>query len=428
MNNIDGKKKHIAGALAAAGMVAMLSVSPCSAFDGATLSKIDINSDLSGNYNITLKTDRKVNFQKHITADNKIVLDIKNTRPADFVNTIYNNASRIDHVIVQPGSGNSVRIFIQGSGVSSSKIGLTTGRDLDGFLTQSTASQTPAVSNFSAQPLTQAVKKEQAPVVENLNPIVQPAQAATIEKQQVSKPEPKQPETLELTKPVDEFKPVESFGDENTEEASLNAVQNSMMPKFSLSSIFSTSILDWVLRFGVLALLLAGAFKLFAPKSKEIKIDLNGGGDLRSRELDLYKSLNNKRDLIGVGLKSSGRPSSPTRNIPGYSSMSQYGMREYQNSNVNPVNRNMARPAVKQEKAFVPQKVQNIPVTQKVDIPKPAVALNRPKVSNTDMAQAKVNIDNIKFLENMAKIYEKSGRTDLAQGIQSSIIRAKRSV
>ena len=36
-----------------------------------------------------------------------------------------------------------------------------------------------------------------------------------------------------------------------------------------------------------------------------------------------------------------------------------------------------------------------------------------------------VHIDNVKFLESMAKIYERSGRVDLANGLANNIKKAK---
>ena len=100
----------------------MMFVVPVYAFDGATLSEIKISSKDNYSYKIVLKTDKDVPVEKYITADNKIVIDLKNTRSAEFVNTIYNNSPEIDNVMVQPVANDKVRVFIQGLNISSSKI------------------------------------------------------------------------------------------------------------------------------------------------------------------------------------------------------------------------------------------------------------------------------------------------------------------
>ena len=52
---------------------------------------------------------------------------------------------------------------------------------------------------------------------------------------------------------------------------------------------------------------------------------------------------------------------------------------------------------------------------------KPAVRKNTTPVNTAPVNQSNPNIDNLKFLESMTAIYEKSGRHDLAQGLKASL-------
>ena len=56
------------------------------------------------------------------------------------------------------------------------------------------------------------------------------------------------------------------------------------------------------------------------------------------------------------------------------------------------------------------------------------LGINRP-VQNMSAPVAKAsNIDSMKFLESMTQIYEKNGRTDLAQGLKAGMLKAKSNV
>ena len=53
------------------------------------------------------------------------------------------------------------------------------------------------------------------------------------------------------------------------------------------------------------------------------------------------------------------------------------------------------------------------------------LGINRP-VQNVSTPVAKAsNIDSMKFLESMTQIYEKNGRSDLAQGLKAGMLKAK---
>ena len=50
------------------------------------------------------------------------------------------------------------------------------------------------------------------------------------------------------------------------------------------------------------------------------------------------------------------------------------------------------------------------------------------KLNQNDTRQAELNMNNIKFLEAMTQIYEKSGRVDLANNLQNQLSQKKMSM
>ena len=118
-------QKRLKLIIAGTGIMLAYSVLPVFAIDSATLSEIQINPR-EDSYEVTVKTDRDVSIDKQITSDNELILNLKGTKPAKFVNTIYNNTSGIDHVIIQSESGDQVKVLIEGENVAGSSVKLRT--------------------------------------------------------------------------------------------------------------------------------------------------------------------------------------------------------------------------------------------------------------------------------------------------------------
>ena len=124
---------------------------------------------------------------------------------------------------------------------------------------------------------------------------------------------------------------------------------------------------------------------------------------LKERELDLYRNM-------GVGVQShEPAAASPLQSVPGAS----YGLRAYQNGTRSPyVSAEIQRPRPMTSPNTVAQ-----PTTKTINPnPRTAPSITRPKTAN---------IDSMKFLESMTKIYEKNGRSDLAQGLKTNMKKAK---
>lgn len=422
MNKAGKNRLFLMSVVISAGLFTALTLMPAYAdSDNAVLSGIEINSQdsvFNGNkYQITLKTDKNINIEKTAPSSDKIVLDLKNTTPSQYVNTVYNNASGIDNVIVQPVSDNEVKIFLQGSNIVSSKISL----DSKGIMGDLNDKQPPV-----------PVSKAQNKTVQNTEHTPQTVIDMSENQAQNKVNIAPQPEKIVLNKPIDNFKPAIREEDTtlNNNDDSMDSLKNGIAG-LSLHKIFNKNRFDWVLRFLTITFMIVVGIKLFKPK-RNIKIDLSSN-KIKDRDLDLIKSINSRRDLIGTGLKTGNKDFA---NKPGYNSFSQYGIKEYQNSQNPPSSLSSSSYKSSHEPKFMKtpikpasginnqalKKAFNNPTTQTATSRTPLQS----KVKTSNITEAKVNIDNKKFLESMAQIYAKSGRTDLAQGIQSNILKNQR--
>lgn len=386
-------QKPLLNILSAVCVTAAMSVVPVyAAFGGATLSELQISPSDSGNYQIILKTDKNASFKKYVTADNKIVIDLNNTQPAKFVNTIYKDAANVDHVIVQPTSDSSVRVFLQGQNIANSDILLST------TVAATTAPSANTVDSSLPAPVPAATTDNAQ------NSIVPPV---------VQKPE----DVIVLGKPADNFKPAVDYNENSDAEQ----VQNSMFGggiNFHGKS-YSLAALLGIL--GSIGLIVFG-FKFLKP-SKQV-ISISSLDSLKNRDMDLYKDLYNRNTLGGVGVGTSNSPKfNNLANRAGSGSFSNYALKEYQNSQV-PMNNSStriqptanirpSRPA--EYNQISAQKTRTAAPVKKA--PQPIVK----KQAQPELRTAQNNMNNAQFLESMAKIYEKSGRLDLARELRANM-------
>jgi hypothetical protein len=63
-------------------------------------------------YNIVLTADKSVDVKKNVKDSNRITLDMKGIRASKTLNTVYNNVSNVDTVMVEP-QGNGISLFFQ---------------------------------------------------------------------------------------------------------------------------------------------------------------------------------------------------------------------------------------------------------------------------------------------------------------------------
>ena len=151
--------------------------------------------------------------------------------------------------------------------------------------------------------------------------------------------------------------------------------------------------------------------RLFKRKDSNIKIGLSQS--LNERELDMYRG----NQPIGSIYNTPERPFTTVN----------YGINAYKNESRNPyetVPMHFNNPRLKNfapqsqyaaQPAAVKTQVQTAPAVQS------GVQKMTTPVNNAPVNQSNPNVDNLKFLESMTAIYEKSGRHDLAVGLKASL-------
>lgn len=369
-----------------------------------TLSEIQINAQESG-YGVVLKTDEAVPVKKTITANNKLSIELKDVEVSSDLNTVYNDAENIDNVTVVPSGKSGIKIVVKGQNVSDSKI-------------------------YFDKPNTQ--------------PAVSPAQKTSYA------------QSIQLSAPVSSYTSVynpEAFAVEEDSHTS-NPQLNEFLKKLHIDKSMLVSVKSLIKKainktksgdinmMTVMGILFIIAAFLFRPSKQEKNA-------LKKQSLSSMLSRQNSKEAIQrtpqtereIALNKN-LASSMNLNKNGVSLNSGYGMKAYQNSQRNPYTTNTISTGVSgiprktsiAEKpiSFAPIKKQtlnNKPVLKDINSPiKPKV----PSVVHSSMQNQTLvsdvttdNMDSIKFLESITKIYEKSGRADLAKGLKDNLQKAR---
>lgn len=313
-------------------------------------------------YNIVLVSDKAVDVKKTVQASNKINLTLKDIRVSKTVNTVYNNVSNVDTVMVeQQGSG--VNIFFQAENAEAATV------TFDAI--------TPA-----------------------------PIKSA-----------PQETKPLKLSNPIESYAPIynEDFENAKTSKLFNRLKANSAVSdiKDSLDEASDGDTANKFISFGLLTLLVVAVSRLFKKKEPEMRIGLSQqfGNPMNNHVEQPFQNAYQ----TAVGAK-------PFTTV-------NYGMNAYKNSERNPYETAPVQ--------FHNPKLQNFPsklmpeqATQTVmtkTVAKPASSVQTVErgvtnpVKSEPAHQSNPNIDNLKFLESMTAIYEKSGRHDLARGLQVSL-------
>ena len=309
-------------------------------------------------YNIVLVSDKAVDVKKTVKAPNQITLDLKDIRASKTLNTVYNNVSNVDTVMVEP-AGNGVSIFFQAENA-----------------------QGTSVSFDSLAP-------------------VMPAKT--------------EPQKIKLSNPVESYAPIynEDMSNEKT-SALFNRLKNSSTVEGLRDSVDESTVSDTLNKafsFGLIGLLIYAVVRLFKRKEPDMKIGLSQS--LNEREIEMYRG----QQPLGNSYVNVEKPFTTVN----------YGLNAYQRENRNPYEqeapihnprlRNYVNPAYNQNVQTMSQPER--PAVQTAVQQK--VKKNTTPVNTAPVNQSNPNIDNLKFLESMTAIYEKSGRHDLAQGLKASL-------
>lgn len=307
-------------------------------------------------YNIVLVSDKAVDVKKTVKAPNQITLNMKDIRASKTLNTVYNNVSNVDTVMVEP-AGNGISIFFQAENAAGASVSF-----------------------------------------DSLAPVM-PKKAET--------------QSVKLSNPIESYAPIYKEDMNQAKTSSLfQRLQKSSAVEGIKDSVDEDTVSDTANKafsFGLVGLLAFAVIRLFKRKEPDMKIGLSQS--LTDREIEMYKGA----QQIG---SSHVVPEKPFTTV-------NYGLNAYQRENRNPYEseapihnprlRNFVNPMQQQNIQTMSQPQRQATAVQQ------AVRKNTTPVNTAPVNQSNPNIDNLKFLESMTAIYEKSGRHDLAQGLKASL-------
>lgn len=307
-------------------------------------------------YNIVLISDKAVDVKKTVQANNKITLTMKDIRASKTLNTVYNNVSNVDTVMVE-SRGNGISIFFQADNASAATV------SFDALL--------------------------------------------------VSTPIKSTTKNLKLNNPIESYAPIynESFEEVKTSGLfdKLKSTSAVATIKDSIDEETVSNTANKAFSFGLIGLLAFAVIRLFKRKEPEMKIGLSQS--LSEREIAMHRGQMSSQSYV----------EKPFTNV-------NYGLNAYQRENQNPYE-------VQEAMHFHNPRLRNY-VSQAPRVEAPTQTISRPQaqtmvqpqlkkmttpVNTAPVNQSNPNVDNLKFLESMTAIYEKSGRHDLARGLKASL-------
>lgn len=342
------------------------------------LQAIQING-VKDSYNIILRSDDIAELKKTVQAPNKMILDLKGIRASKTINTIYNNTSSVDSVVVEPTGEDSVKVLVQADNVSNAQIHFDT-------------------------------LKTPLGVLDNLQPQTKAA------------------DEIVLSDPVQTYTPIYKDNADEEEEGLASSAAG------YLKRALKSDKLNLLLTLGLFGIFVLSGIKLIKGNDNEIKVGLTQS--LKDREIELYRGMGvdalsnpgqnpalNNRTGLNVEL-SNGYSAPVTANLAG----NNYGVKAYQQSTRSPYLTSeiqRPRPAVSPAPSVAnlqqAVKAMSLKPTAQATIPNNMQRASAPR-------QKTSNIDSMKFLESMTKIYEKNGRADLAQGLKTNMKKAKQNL
>ncbi len=358
-------------------------------------------------YNIILKSDEKPEAKRVINDENKMMLTLKGVRASQELNTVY-NATNIDSVTVEPAGNDTVNVLIQAQNVSHANLIFDTLDTPLGVLR--------AQDNKKADEPKQ-VKKHKKKIV--------------------------------LSHPVRDYRPV--FEEDDEDSMSLDSLISNEYASSILSMFKDDGVTNaiTILLIGLIILCTVRLFKRNSGKEENMQVGLSQS--LKDREMGLMQDMMSNQQQYQVQQQMQQAPQPQPAVIRPEMN---YGIRSYQNANKTPYQQAMRSPYMSTDIKFnnpsLQQKMQEIrnnvqqqqnASRQNLQEKAPASVASAPLRANrtaqagmqqrpisssprmTTPQQRVTNMDSMKFLDSMAKIYEKNGRSDLAQGLKAKISR-----
>ncbi len=355
------------------------------------ISKSKVNPE---KYELNIDSSQTVRYKTRIERDNSIYFDLKNSILADNSGTIYDDVNDIDNVIVKQLDKNKVRIYVEGKNARNTELIFT--------------NSTPKEIN------------------------------KTLEKQVI------------INRPIDQYQPtnntdldnedIQDWNDNSFNFSHLGTAIFQNLKEGSLGIILI--ILSVIALFAILIKSLATKLSqdsepligLNAQKQFSNNNELNDitqrSQTLKMAQMELTKAHQKYQDYLQNKYKDSYKEKLKSVNTD----MIKKGiaLNQYQKSTQNPYKN---QEVLKMNKDFTqtPYKVNN----DSFRLPPKPKAINnnfnspyiqRPSNKINYAQKNTIKKDNMKFLESVTKIYEQSGRSDLANELKNSISKAKQSI
>lgn len=351
-----------------------------SAFSQNYLNTIQIDSNDGGNQ-ITLKTVNGVEVFKEVKNDNLVVLELKNIKADEKLSTIYNNVLHVKNVIVKEPSKNNLQIVIEGENIANTGVVVLPS----------------AIEQFV----------------------------------------PSKKNNIILDKPINQYEPIKSsydnFASQNNdilEYLSANFHVNTaklLYVKRIIKNIINSHHFDFIFYAIVfLFVIIVGNKFLNKENEKDTKIVGLSSQSLKQQKLEGYDiTINDKTIPTLRSLKSNGANALTSEIIS-----QQYGINEYKKSEKSPYKTTSPLSSktknITREQPITQRKKQQENITFPNSIlPQKENALNNNNNNNIQIrnninktATYANQIDGQKFLDSMTKIYERSGRQDLAMNLK----------
>lgn len=366
-----------------------------------TLSQVEVNGQDSG-YGIVLKTDDAAQMKKIVSSDNKMVIELKNVEVSPELDTVYNNVANIENVTISPSSKSDIKIVFKGEGISNSKVYFDTAKTtLSPVRTESQSIRLNApVSSYTP--------------VYNPKNFVMDSESSQTSNEQLNEVLTKMHITRSMLVTAKKYA-----------KAAIKKLQNGEI---------NISIVLMVIIFAIALLIRPVKRTPKVQKPQTLTGILSAKSPMMQREIGLNREMSDNMNL--------GRASLNTNSVK-----TGYGMKAYQQSQRNPymttasskISSNgvsgIARRKPLKSSSVAPVKKQtmiNKPVSQKMNVPiktKAPSMINQSKLQKstpTNTYEAS-DLDSMKFLESITKIYEKNGRTDLAKGLKDNLKKAQMS-
>lgn len=362
-----------------------LCVSVCAKESLITSVTISQPEELNGAYQLSINADKPAEYKQKVLSQNSMYFDLKNSLSADNLDTVYDNVSGVDALIVQQLENSKVRIYVNGENTSDTRLV---------FKTKSSAPN-----------------NEQSEIT--------------------------------INRPIREYRPTNDINAQDL-HSDINWDENSFNPEHLLSSVFGIFDKKSDMTLVICLLLLVGCVIVSKKIFAKVKIQEEPLIGLSSAYKDNFENLPKPAAVQNKILKQpenmqsrykgmSANYSAVTQNpykkqvfnqksapvVQNNSIRQNYALSAYQKSQKNPYT-SATRFADGQNYGQTYQKRPQKPSLEYVS--------KTQSEHKSSVSKQGASVENIKFLESVTKIYEQSGRKDLAQGLKAGINKRKTAV